>query len=219
MTQGEKVDVRDIALRWAKELYPIMTPEQRAEAEAFFPELKESEDERIKKDIITYLSTVEDKELIPYETWIAWIKKQGKRKSDTDFSDLRTWKYIVDAVLTEKDGIGQYLDDPFTEEVAKKLQKRFGNIEQKSTGKIQQSKSVTVDNVNEVEPHYNIGDVLYDKSCNTLNKGEQPNFKIVDIKDGVYICNSNIGFSYLIPIFQQDNYELVVKKLKTSPLK
>ena len=49
----------------------------------------------------------------------------------TDFSDLRTWKYIVATVLTEKDGIGQYLDEPFTEEVAKKLQKRFGNIEQK----------------------------------------------------------------------------------------
>lgn len=59
-------------------------------------------------------------------------KKQGEQKHDTDFSDLRTWKYIVDAVLTEKESIGQYLDSPFTEEVAKKLQKRFGNIEQKS---------------------------------------------------------------------------------------
>ena len=55
----------------------------------------------------------------------------GEQKPDTDFSDLRTWKYIVDAVWTEKEGIGQYLDSPFTEEVAKKLQKRFGNIEQK----------------------------------------------------------------------------------------
>ena len=81
MTQEEKVDPRDIALRWAKELYPIMTPEQRAESEALFPELKESEDERIKKDIITYLSTAEDKELIPYETWIAWLEKQGEQKS------------------------------------------------------------------------------------------------------------------------------------------
>lgn len=92
MAQEKKVDLRDIALRWAKIAYLLMTHEDQMEAEAFFPELK---------------------------------------KSDTDFSDLRTWKYIVDAVLTEKDGIGQYLDDPFTEEVAKKLQKRFCNIEQK----------------------------------------------------------------------------------------
>lgn len=56
--------------------------------------------------------------------------KELNQKSITDFSNLKTWKYIVDAVLTEKEGIGQYLDSPFTEEIAKKLQKRFGNIKQ-----------------------------------------------------------------------------------------
>ena len=64
------------------------------------------------------------------ESFNEFLDEQGERKPDTDFSDFRTWKYIVDAVLTEKEGIGQYLDSPFTEEVAKKLQKRFGNIEQ-----------------------------------------------------------------------------------------
>ena len=64
------------------------------------------------------------------------IDKLVEKKSATDFSDLRTWKYIVDAVWTEKEGIGQYLDNPFTEEVAKKLQKRFGNIEQDEEYKI-----------------------------------------------------------------------------------
>ena len=62
-------------------------------------------------------------------------------KADADFSNLRTWKYIVATVLTEKDGIGQYLDEPFTEEVAKKLQKRFGNIEQKPVDEIQYAMS------------------------------------------------------------------------------
>ena len=60
-----------------------------------------------------------------------YAEKKELKKPNTDFSDLRTWKYIVDAVWTEKEGIGQYLDSPFTEEVAKKLQKRFGKIEQK----------------------------------------------------------------------------------------
>ena len=198
-----------------------------------FPELAESEDEKIIKDIVTYLKSAiankgyRDKII---ESWIAWLEKQSKEimplekiihnvwelgnywkeltkgfcnteygsqldyivkhwkegehfiksfeKQDSqipansaktckneqkpikehnvcdfcedrygcvnpcptklieeqkpvDFSDLRTWKYIVDAVWTEKEGIGQYLDSPFTEEVAKKLQKRFGKIEQK----------------------------------------------------------------------------------------
>jgi hypothetical protein len=65
------------------------------------------------------------------ESYNEFLEKRGEQNLDTDFSDLRTWKYIVDAVWTEKEGIGQYLDSPFTEEVAKKLQKRFGNIEQK----------------------------------------------------------------------------------------
>ena len=142
-----------------------------------FPELAESEDEKIIKDIVTYLKSdiankgYRDKII---ESWIAWLEKKcsqipansakicedeqkpikehnvcdfceekhwcvspcptkliGEQKP-VDFSDLRTWKYIVDAVWTEKEGIGQYLDSPITEEVAKKLQKRFGNIEQKS---------------------------------------------------------------------------------------
>jgi hypothetical protein len=110
-------------------------------AERYFPELRESEDERIRKSIIGFLITIsslkdgktvsnEDFDSKAILEWVAWLEKQCEQKSDTNFSDLRTWKYIVDAVWTEKEGIGQYLDSPFTEEVAKKLQKRFGNIGQ-----------------------------------------------------------------------------------------
>lgn len=100
-----------------------------------FPELKENEDERTKNEIIAFVEQSIHRgggTPIPEEQeakWIAWLEKQGEQKP-VDFSVLRIWKYIVDAVWTEKEGIGQYLDSPFTEEVAKKLQKRFGNIEQ-----------------------------------------------------------------------------------------
>ena len=149
----------------------------REALETLIPELQESEDERIRQDIITTLSmgvACEESALHPGahttlkeaidwlekqgennmgiseatkqklednlnnaleketpESWNKFLDEQGEQKPDTDFSDIRTWKYIVDAVWTEKEGIGQYLDSPFTEEVAKKLQKRFGNIEQK----------------------------------------------------------------------------------------
>ena len=97
--------------------------ENKGLCEEIFHELAESEDERIRGAIIDHLK---DNNLTE---WAAWLEKQGEL-NPVDFSDLRTWKYIVDAVWTEKEGIGQYLDSPFTEEVAKKLQKRFGNIEQ-----------------------------------------------------------------------------------------
>ena len=104
--------------------------------EPIFPELQVSENERIMEELKALVvwakswsaSGVTEEDA---KTMLAWLKKQGEQKPDTDFSDLRTWKYIVDAVWTEKEGIGQYLDSPFAEEVAKKLQKRFGNIKQK----------------------------------------------------------------------------------------
>jgi hypothetical protein len=58
---------------------------------------------------------------------------------------------------------------------------------------------------------YNIGDVICDKSCTTLNKEAQPNMEIVDIKNGMYICDKGS-----FPVSQQDEYELVSKKIDTK---
>ncbi len=96
-----------------------------------FPELKESEDEKIRREIITYLSTVEDKELIPYESWIAWLEKQGEQPSSQ--TNEHAWLHLVSDVLTWKDGIGQYLDDPRVQELAKKLRSEYGQKLYKST--------------------------------------------------------------------------------------
>ena len=162
----QKAQRYDEAIAIAREI----NNEQRAQPfnvmTRVFPELKESEGERIRKHLIgvveLYYGNTDEQEK---KDCLAWLEKQAKKDEeililkdkieslhaaiiaikethkiglekqggqnlDTDFSDLRTWKYIVDAVWTEKEGIGQYLDSPFTEEVAKKLQKRFGNIEQ-----------------------------------------------------------------------------------------
>jgi len=62
------------------------------------------------------------------------------------------------------------------------------------------------------QPRYSIGDVLCDKSCTTLNKDTQPNFEIIDIRDGMYICDKGS-----FPISQQDEYELVAKKIEQNP--
>ena len=122
MDYKEKV----IAMLNSKEL----SQEQKEKLEKIFPELAESEDEITRKSLIRFLKSpfvhenITDEKVAP---WIAWLEKQGENKSD--FSNIRVWKYIVAMVLTEKDGIGQYLDNPDTERIAKKLQERYGNIE------------------------------------------------------------------------------------------
>lgn len=118
MDYKEKV----IALLNSQEL----SKEQKEKLENIFPELKESGDEEVRLEIRNFIWEYPDK-LPERDKWLAWFEKQGENKSD--FSNIRIWKYIVDMVLTEKYGIGNYIDNPDTERIAKKLQEKYGNIE------------------------------------------------------------------------------------------
>ena len=68
------------SLSFLKDLKPYMSDYCREKLEEFFPELKESEDERIRKEIIEYITRykdcITDKE---YDSWVAWLEKQGKQ--------------------------------------------------------------------------------------------------------------------------------------------
>lgn len=86
MTQEEKAKAYDKAIERAEGLIDFCSDSELKTLEYVFPELAESEDERIRKEMITYLSTVEDKELIPYESWIAWLEKQGEQKPDEEYN-------------------------------------------------------------------------------------------------------------------------------------
>ena len=61
--------------------------------EEIFPELKESEDERIRKEIIEYIKTG-----TYHKDWIAWLEKQNKQKTD-----IPKWKYKKDNAPLSKD--------------------------------------------------------------------------------------------------------------------
>ena len=69
---------------WIEKIYPTLQHEQQMEAEAFFPELAESEDEMIRKMLIKFFSKgaennsstngISDKDIV------AWLEKQGEQK-------------------------------------------------------------------------------------------------------------------------------------------
>ena len=65
------------ALGWIQSVYPTMTGADKEDAEHFFPELKESEDERVRKELCkaiwTYIPNEEAHE------YIKWLEKQGKQ--------------------------------------------------------------------------------------------------------------------------------------------
>ena len=77
MTEKEKAKAYDEAVERANKIYGNSITEE------IFPELKESEDDRIKKDLIQWI------EEFPDIIWrghykkdvIAWLEKQGEQKS------------------------------------------------------------------------------------------------------------------------------------------
>ena len=120
MTENEKAKAYDEAIERAKKLYG------NGIAEEIFSELKESDDDKIRKwsiDDIKFNISNEPLNNSEYkkkaEKAIAWLEKQGERNFPS--VNERAWLYLVSDVLTWKDGIGQYLDDPRVQELAKRL--------------------------------------------------------------------------------------------------
>ena len=83
MTNDEKAKAYDMALEWMRELYPRFPGAFKEEVEHYFPQLRESDDERIRKGLIEALKTSktvgELKFVLPYperEECIAYLEKQ-----------------------------------------------------------------------------------------------------------------------------------------------
>ena len=74
------------ALGWIRKIYPSLNDSDKENAELYFPELKESKDEIIRKEIIDYLNFAESHNLlrsIEYKKkkeWITYLEKQKEQK-------------------------------------------------------------------------------------------------------------------------------------------
>lgn len=87
MTQKEKAKAYDKAIEKLRSLHDdydtISTLiDVKEELEEIFPELKETEDEKIRKDIISFLQLPHPQFVgkREQEKWIAWLEKQGEQK-------------------------------------------------------------------------------------------------------------------------------------------
>jgi len=79
------------ALSWMKDLHPTLEGSMKEDAEHYFPELKDSEDDDIRKSIIKFLQTLAsrrenqtfyskdfDSDLL--NKWADWLEKRGEQK-------------------------------------------------------------------------------------------------------------------------------------------
>lgn len=95
MKQEEKLEE-------AKRLYETANADQKYVLERLFPELRESEDERIRKELISFLKSpfvnenITDEKVTP---WIAWLEKQKERSplsKDEEYTLARIIEYLED---------------------------------------------------------------------------------------------------------------------------
>ena len=174
-----------------------------------FPELKESEDEEVRKEIMQLIQGMHDADPRK-ERWLAWLEKQnlimakspqlGEQKPADKVEPKFKVKYAGGEynVLEIKRiaGVTYYGIEDEPNHIDYVLPDNCEIVsEQKPTDKI--------------EPKFKVGDVVCDKSCTILNKGAQPNYEIVGIRNGMYFCDEGV-----IPIEHQDQFELVAKKVE-----
>ena len=229
MTEKEKAKAYDEALEKASAAHKDEDRHLKATLERIFPELKESEDERIKKAIIEFFESEDDNatySLVRKKDIIAWLEKQGKEEyalksfKDEDVrkfmqyieklakvyefnlpnrsydiyafakdllvwlekqgekASLQTnelaWLYLVSDVLTWKDGIGQYLDDPRVQELAKRLCSEYAQKLYNPSNTVKNEQK----SADKVEPRFKVGDwVIFTTSERVYQVEKKENYE------------------------------------------
>jgi len=81
LTTEEKAKAYDKSFKIAQELYnnPNSSNIGKGYVCTVFPELKESEDEKIRNEIILYIGAKDDISLNTHNKWLSWLEKQGEK--------------------------------------------------------------------------------------------------------------------------------------------
>ena len=134
MTQEEKAKAYDEAIKKLRSLHDdydtISTLiEVKEELEEIFPELKETEDEKIRKELLEHCKN----QAKPYidtgnkcpqiQSWIAWLEKQGEQKPVewNEEDDYMLESIISDFYGGHKSSIGQ---DKWLKSLREKFKKK-----------------------------------------------------------------------------------------------
>ena len=111
MTQEEKAKAYDRALKVAKDIRngkATYIPDGTPVIEALFPEFAESEDEKIRKSLISYLHGLgefdyPDKKT--YHDWLEWLEKQDNNQHVWNDKDEKIWEELIEEVIDQLDSV------------------------------------------------------------------------------------------------------------------
>lgn len=129
----EKAKAYDEAIKRAKELLEIGVKDTRDKMVvlSFFPELKESEGERIRKELIDFINS----HLAGFpqcEKYIAWIERQGEQKTVDKVEPIFSWKPTekqINAIRVARSFVtDDFGENPTLSETLKELEEQLRNL-------------------------------------------------------------------------------------------
>lgn len=99
MNTEEKARAYDEALNWMRKLYPGLHGATKEDAEHYFPELRENEEERIRKGLVKLLTVAGEAYLvestgIKKDSYLAYLEKQKEQKPTNKLENA--FKYYTD---------------------------------------------------------------------------------------------------------------------------
>ena len=203
MTQEEKARAYDEVLNKlrhfiAKGVDPLIT---RADVQDFFPELKESEDEITRKELISFLEICQDTRLVgnrDREKWIAWLEKQGE---------------LVNSLSKGLDNAHERIDGL--------IQKNNSLIEQLE----KQGEQKPTDTV---KPKFKVGDIIKHNKANIICKVLSANvgfYRLMNILGGDEMELSNVEKNFHLwtiqdardgDVLKEDSCIFIIERMKPN---
>lgn len=230
MTQKEKAKAYDEALERAKEFIVASAAYDKFTIEKIFPELKESEDDKIRRIVYGWINTQPssffDLNGISKEDMLTWLEKQGKQKTIWHSEDeepkrdslilliMQSGNAIVAKIIEPNHTFNHgerwaYIDDL----LEKQSEKPQGKSALEAINEEKVDNQNCVKSTDKVEPKFNVGDKIQHKNGYSLD------VSILKINADCYTVKDFMGDQITIDFTHQDNYELVPGKFDLNTLK
>lgn len=207
MTQEEKAKAYDEAIERAKE-YEIRN-NCLVRPHLIFPELNESEDDKIRKDLITFLEDIwhfgknanfDKWDKSDCSDWIAWLEKKREKKTEWSEDDENEFNHIIHILnLAEEEqeikGYNNLIGTvDWFKSIKDKIQSNQSNKPQDKSA-LEVINEKPVDNANKVQPKFNVGDwIVYDDNiCKIMKMSPDDKFyHCYGIKNHLHIYNRSL---------------------------
>ncbi len=174
---------REEAIKIVKSHYPANKQMLNEALEFLIPELKESEDEKIRKDLITFLDEIwhlgknanfDKWDKCDCSNWIAWVNKQSEHEYTLKSSNMLDVSKLTDQITKLAKDYDFNLPNrsydiyAFAKDILAWIEKEYKNVQGISVS--EPIKEEKVDNANKVEPKFKVGDwIVWQDKCYKVN--------------------------------------------------